>query len=322
MRDAEQVTFGGSGFNRAGHVRGDVDSLAEYRNSPSATAAAFWRGKPLVEHDNTLQIVWLPLDHPLFQSAIDPAIFLGLQGDKPKFAFDISRWTPRDDPAPASMGFLDTTEVTHPLLPVRQKFVGLRNVMALLSPRDAEIAAMAAGNFAWHRAHGFCARCGNKTAISQGGWQRRCAGCGSTHFPRTDPVVIMLVTHGNDLLLGRSPNWPKGMFSLLAGFMEPGETIEAAVRREVHEETKVEIGRVDYLNSQPWPFPASLMIGCRAEALSREITIDPVEIEQAKWMSRAQILEQWTQNDDSLVAARKGAIAHFLIRKWLSDSLR
>ena len=131
----------------------------------------------------------------------------------------------------------------------------------------------------------------------------------------------MLITSGNKVLVGRSPNWPESMYSLLAGFMEPGETIEAAVRREVFEESAVRVGRVGYLASQPWPFPSSLMIGCWGEALSEEIIIDPKEIEHAHWTTREEIMEAWANKSSTLVAARKGAIAHFLIKNWLSDTL-
>jgi len=150
---------------------------------------------------------------------------------------------------------------------------------------------------------------------------RACPDCGARHFPRTDPVVIMLITHGNSVLLGRSPHWPEGMFSLLAGFVEPGETIEAAVRREVWEEAGVRVGAVDYLASQPWPFPASLMFGCRGAALSTEIVLDPVELEAAHWVSRERLMDVFAGRDEAITPARPGAIAHFLLRRWLADRL-
>jgi len=153
------------------------------------------------------------------------------------------------------------------------------------------------------------------------GWQRTCDACGTHHFPRTDPVAIMLVTHGDDVLLGRSPGWPVGMYSCLAGFVEPGEPIEAAVRREVFEETQVRVGRVRYLSSQPWPYPSSLMFGCHGEALSREIRIDPAEIEDARWFSRDELVEAFAGRHPTLKPARKGAIAHFLLWNWLADRL-
>ena len=153
------------------------------------------------------------------------------------------------------------------------------------------------------------------------GWQRSCPDCGGQHFPRTDPVVIMLITRGNSVLMGRSPGWPEGMYSLLAGFVEPGETIEAAVRREVFEEAGIAVGQVTYLASQPWAFPSSLMFGCWGHALSHEITIDPTEIEDAIWVSRDDMLEAFAGQHPILMPARKGAIAQFLLRNWLADTL-
>ena len=157
--------------------------------------------------------------------------------------------------------------------------------------------------------------------MSEGGWQRKCPACGAHHFPRTDPVVIMLITNGNSVLMGRSPQWPEAMYSLLAGFVEPGETIEAAVRREVLEESGVVVGEVRYLSSQPWPFPNSLMFGCQGFATSTEITIDPVEIEDAMWVSREAMMEATAGHNPAMRPARKGSIARFLIERWLADSL-
>ena len=131
----------------------------------------------------------------------------------------------------------------------------------------------------------------------------------------------MLITHGNSVLVGRSPGWPEGMYSLLAGFVEPGETLEAAVRREVLEEAGIPVGQVSYLASQPWPFPASLMFGCRGEALARAITLDPVELEDARWVSREEMATAFAGDHPVLLPARKGAIAQFLLRNWLADTL-
>ena len=190
--------------------------------------------------------------------------------------------------------------------------------MTRLSRRDAEIAATARALFEYHRTHPVCARCGQPTEMSKGGWQRICPSCGRSHFPRTDPVVIMLITCGNDVLVGRSPHWPDGMFSLLAGFIEPGETIENAVRREVKEESDIDVGKVSYLGSQPWAFPASLMIGCHGDALSKNITLDPVELAEAKWVSKEERLATMASKDQGLQAAREGAIAHHLIKNWVA----
>jgi NAD+ diphosphatase len=193
--------------------------------------------------------------------------------------------------------------------------------MGALGPQDAGIAAAAKGIFAWHATHGFCARCGAGTGVADAGWKRVCPACGGQHFPRIDPVVIMLITLGETVLLGRSPAWPPQMYSLLAGFMEPGESIEAAVRRETWEEAGVRVGPVDYLSSQPWPFPSSLMIGCRGLALGREITLDATELEDARWVSREGVLAGLMGKDPEMRPARKGSIARFLLERWLADRL-
>jgi NAD+ diphosphatase len=209
----------------------------------------------------------------------------------------------------------------HPVLNGGEGFAELRGVMTRLDPREAELVVTAKAVLHWHRSHGFCSTCGARSEMTQGGWQRTCPACGAQHFPRTDPVVIMLVTHGNSVLLGRSPGWPEGMFSLLAGFVEPGETIEAAVRREVLEETGVTCGAVSYLASQPWPFPASLMIGARTEALTRDIRLDPEELEAAVWVTREELVQSFAGRHPSIRPSRKGAIAHFILRNWLADRL-
>jgi len=173
----------------------------------------------------------------------------------------------------------------------------------------------------WHQSHRFCSQCGVQSDPTHGGWQRICPSCGAHHFPRSDPVAIMLVTHGNSVLVGRAAQWPAGMFSLLAGYIEPGETIEGAVRREVYEESGVRIGAVEYLASQPWPFPSSLMIGCKAEAISTEISIDPNELEEALWITREDMAAAFAGQHPRLTPARQGAIAQFLLRNWLADRL-
>ncbi|MFT4717380.1 MAG: NAD+ diphosphatase [Paracoccaceae bacterium] len=321
MKFAETVTFGGAGFERAGEHRGDPKRMAEFLANKTAQVLPVWRGKPLMESTETTRLAFLGADHAVFDVASEVPVFLGIENEIPYFAQDISAWVAPPQDADQVGEFIDTSEQNHPELPHDQRFAELRMNMTWLNARDAELAAMAVGVFAWHRSHQYCARCGAKSEISPGGWQRACPACKAQHFPRTDPVVIMLITRGNKVLVGRSPNWPENMYSLLAGFMEPGETVEAAVRREVFEETSVRVGDVGYLASQPWPFPSSLMIGCWGHALSEEIIVDPKEIEDAHWTTREEVLEAWANKSSTLVAARKGAIAHFLIKNWLSDTL-
>ncbi|WP_306113262.1 MULTISPECIES: NAD(+) diphosphatase [unclassified Roseovarius] len=320
MENAETVTFGGSGLDRAAELRGDADALAAAVSAGRAVTILFWRGKPLVADGELAPLTRVTMDHPVVTTS-EPALFLGREEDGTLvFAHDLSAWTPEGLNEAELAQFRDPSEQRHPDLP-DSCFAELRRIMTRLSPRDAELAATAKSVLDWHVSHRFCARCGAESTRVQAGWQRSCNTCGGQHFPRTDPVVIMLITHGNSVLMGRSPGWPEGMYSLLAGFIEPGETIEAAVRREVVEEAGIRVGKVGYLASQPWAFPSSLMIGCAGEALTREITIDPAEIEDARWFPREEILMAFAGEHPILLPARNGAIAHFLLRNWLADTL-
>lgn len=319
MRDAERVTFGGGGgLDRAAAWRVDAARMAALQADPDTGVLPFWRGKPLIAGD---RLGLVRPGHPVLDAAAPDWLFLGVVDGAARFAADLSAWEPSGlDPA-AQGAFFDPTEQHHPGLPDDHRFAELRGAMARLPALDAELAATARGLLEWHRTHGFCARCGARSALSHAGWQRHCPACHAPHFPRTDPVVIMLVTRGNRVLVGRSPGWPEGMYSLLAGFVEPGETVEAAVRREVAEETGVPVGAVRFLASQPWPFPASLMLGCAAEATGDTITVDPAELEDAVWVTREEMVEVMGGRHARLRPARRGAIAHFLLQAWLADRL-
>ncbi len=321
MKHAETVTFGGSGLDRAAELRGKPEELAQALTAPNSRSILLWRSKPLLGGPDRDCLVRLPMDHPVLSLSKSPPIYLGREDDGHCFAYDISSWKPEvlDD---AEFGsFLDQSEQTHPLLASDMAFCEMRVIMTRLNARDAELAATAKAVLSWHRSHRFCAICGHESQMAMGGWQRDCPNCGGHHFPRTDPVVIMLITRGNKVLMGRSPGWPEGMYSLLAGFVEPGETIEAAVRREVLEEAGIRVGAVDYLASQPWAYPSSLMFGCRGEALSDEITVDPVELEDAMWVSREEMMQVFAGSHPLMKPARKGAIAQFILRNWLADTL-
>jgi NAD+ diphosphatase len=321
MRIAETVTFGGSGLDRGGRLRDDAGELALVSADPRARVLPVWRGKPLIAGAGRDALGWLPGDHPVLALAGEARLFLGLDDAGPRFAADISDWTPPELDAAALAAFYDPTEQRHPDLPPDHLFAELRGVMTALSARDAEFAATARALAGWHVSHRFCSNCGAQSAMAEAGWRRTCPACGTHHFPRSDPVVIMLVTRGNRVLLGRSPGWPAGMYSLLAGFIEPGETVEAAVRREVAEETGVRVGAVRYLASQPWPFPSSLMLGCAAEAETDAIAIDPAELEDARWLTREDMVAVLSGANPDVRGARPGSIAHFLIRNWLADRL-
>lgn len=320
MRHAETVTFGGSGLDRATEIRPDADALARAKSDPAARAILLWRGKLLIDGDSSA-LVRLPLDHPILAEGDDDLMLLGRDTGAAVFACNLSAWEPVDLDGAELGQFVDRSIQHHPALPPSQGFAELRANLTRFTTRDAELAATAKAILGWHDSHGFCSRCGARSEIINAGWQRACRDCGAQHFPRTDPVVIMLITHGNSVLMGRSPHWPEGMYSLLAGFVEPGETLEAAVRREVMEESGIPVGAVSYLASQPWPFPASLMFGCRGEALATGITLDPVELEDALWVSREDMALAFAGEHPTIKPARKGAIAQFLLRNWLADTL-
>jgi len=198
----------------------------------------------------------------------------------------------------------------------------LREMWRLLVGLPAEQLALYGGARSlldWHARHRFCARCGQPTVLAKGGWQRDCAACGAQHFPRTDPVAIVLVENGDNLLLGRQARYPPRSYSALAGFIEPGESIEEGVAREVFEEAGVRVREVGYIASQPWPFPSQLMIGCHAVTDDTELTIDRTELEDARWFTRAEVAEAMERGEasSSFVAPLRQAIAHHMLRWWL-----
>ena len=315
MRQEYAIAFAGSGLDRDAARRADAEGLARLLEA-GGRVLPIWRGKPLVVEGGGLG--WVEAASPVLAHA-DKPLFLGMDDGAACFAADISDWSPEAGAEAVQAGFFDPSRQTHPALRQDHGFVELRGVMLTLSAREAELAATAKAVLHWHRSHRHCAVCGAQSEAANAGWQRSCPACGAQHFPRTDPVVIMLVTRGNSALMGRSPGWPEGMYSCLAGFVEPGETLEAAVRREVLEETGIRTGVVRYVASQPWPFPASLMMGFHAEALDGEITIDPAELEDAIWVTREDMVAAMTGTHPRIKPARKGAIAHGLIANWLAD---
>jgi len=232
-------------------------------------------------------------------------IFLGLMNEAPRFGFGI-------DPS--------AIELLKPRNDL--KITDLRSiaVRGLVEAEHLPPLAEAKAMIGWHSRHRFCPNCGTPTQVVQGGWRRDCPNCHVEHFPRTDPVVIMLVVAGERCVLGRSPRFASTMWSCLAGFAEPGEAIEEAVRREVSEEVGIATGRVHYFASQPWPFPMSLMIGCHAEALSNDIVIDHSEIEDARWFDREELkLMLEGRHPDGLTTPPPVAIAHHIILNYVEN---
>jgi NAD+ diphosphatase len=205
------------------------------------------------------------------------------------------------------------------------KIIDLRSiaVQGAVAPEHLPPLAEAKALLGWHLKHGFCSNCGAVTAMTQAGWRRDCPSCKTEHFPRTDPVVIMLPIGNQRCVLGRSPRFPQTMWSCLAGFIEPGESIEEAVRREVLEEVGLSCTRITYFASQPWPFPSSLMIGCHAEAISEKITIDKNEIEEARWFDREELqLMLALKHPQGLTTPPPIAIAHHIIRDFVERGAR
>ncbi|MFG1263663.1 NAD(+) diphosphatase [Xanthobacter aminoxidans] len=250
-----------------------------------------------------------PVFDPLFDRAEaeargrGEALFLGIESDgAPRFAkgFD-----------PALREALEGEGLTVPDLRTIA-------VSGLIAPHHLGPIACGKALRAWHTRHGFCANCGAASRIVDAGWRRDCPSCGAQHFPRTDPVVIMLTARGDRCLLGRQPHFAPGMWSTLAGFVEPGETIEDAVRRETLEEAGVRTGEVRYFATQPWPFPMSLMIGCIAQATSEDLVIDRNELEDARWFGRDEVTLMLTRtHPDGLFVPPPIAIAHHLIRSFI-----
>lgn len=235
-------------------------------------------------------------DHGIRWQAVDEApegewIFLGYQGDQGYAAVMVDRVASELNP------------------------VSLRTLGPSIASDEASLAVHAVGIARWHQTHTHCARCGALTVTAQAGHTRICTSCGTEHFPRTDPAVIMLITDGDDrALLGRQPSWPANRFSTLAGFVEPGETLDDAVRREVKEEAGIEVGAVAYAGSQPWPFPSSLMLGFFGTAISDAITVDADEIAEARWFSRQDITDQTAAGE--LLLPPKVSISRWLVEKW------
>ena len=299
-------TFANNPLNRMSTARSNPEWVADQLAKPGARIVPFWQLKPLIAlaPDGLIHApAWISADRAEnFPGS--GLIFLGMQADGTAcFAKNLAAG---DDDRP------DLHDAIN-------KFVDLRTITPNLNDDDAAILAQARAMMEWHRSHRHCGVCGHATDMRDGGYKRACPDCGREHFPRTDPVVIMLVIDGDRALLGRGHTWPEGRYSALAGFLEPGETFEEAVRREIMEEAAIAVGRVSYHSSQPWPWPMTLMIGCMAEATTTEITIDPNELQDARWFDRDRC--QAALRDDPAAgfsAPPPLAIAHQLLKAWVA----
>ncbi len=301
----EIYCFAGNPLDRASERRRDAAWVRGLLDDPTARILPLRDLRPLTRGGAVPALDWQPVG-PWRELIAQGAtlVLLGLGEGRPHFAIDASG---------AAGLFAEEDEP-----------IDARTLAPLLPSGEAAILAEARSLVDWHARHRFCAQCGSPTRVIAAGWVRRCPECKASHYPRSDPVTIMLAVRGEYGLLGRNRRRPGNRFSCLAGFMEPGETLEECVRREVHEESGVRVGRVRYLACQPWPFPSSLMMGFLCEALSEEITVDPEELAEARWFSReeirAMVARAATGPDDPTQLSVPGpvAIAHQICRRWSS----
>lgn len=284
------VFFTGATLDRADHLRTDAEALVALTRDPGARLLALDGIDPRL--DDQGRLVWTGLAEAAGDAEL---ILLGLADGSPHFAGLMPD---------APDGIFRSTWIFRAL--------------DLMPPAEAAVYAAARSLIDWHRRHGFCARCGAGTDLFRAGWGRRCPSCAAEHFPRVDPVVIMLAEHEGRVLVGRQRPWPARRYSALAGFVEPGESIEEAVARELFEEAGVRVSDIRYVASQPWPFPSQLMIACLATAASDALVVDATEIEDAIWVSRADVAAALEGRDDArFIAPPPYAIAHSLLRGWL-----
>ena len=304
--DSFANVFAGNPLDRASYRRSDEAWVAERLADPDSLALAMWNGKPLVESGKNggVQIAYLATGMAkALAGGAEQMLFLGLWQGTAVFAVDIDSDT---DPADGPLEGLG-------------RFEDLRAIAMTLAPGEAAILATAKSMFEWRRRHRYCSACGAPSDPIEGGWKRVCRTCGTQHFPRTDPVVIMLPVRGERCLLGRQAPWPKGMYSALAGFLEPGESIEEACARELFEEAAVRTTSVRYHSTQPWPYPSSLMIGLIAQIEDGEATADHIEIDEVRWFTRQEARALIAGAVADAKAPGALAIAHQLIKAWAEE---
>jgi len=300
------ISFAGSPLDRENLRRRERAWLEAQQKSPESRYLPLWRLQPLLKRGDERALAWAKREFFEDIEGVPEPVLLGTRDGVAHFAIDVSSVERPDE----SFGIADVAS-----------FEDLRASVALLPAGDAAIAAQARSLVDWHARHGHCAVCGGHTRSVQGGANRVCFDCQAEHFPRTDPVAIAIVVHGDRCMLGRGPGWPETMFSALAGFVEAGENLEEAVRREVFEESGVRVGAVRYVCSQPWPFPSSLMIGCIGLAESEEIAIDHAELDDARWFTRDALRAALEGRRPDLSVPPPFAVAHHLIRAWVEGSL-
>ena len=305
---AFQNVFAGNPLDRSSYQRSNPEWIAGKLADPGSIAMVLWNGKPMVESrkdapkSSQIAYVRAELAGELGGDG-ERLLFMGLWQETAVFALDM------EGPADPADGPLEGLG----------RFEDLRMIALELPPADAAMFATAKAMFEWRRRHRHCANCGQPTEPMDGGWKRFCPSCKVEHFPRTDPVVIMLPVNGERCLLGRQAAWPQSMYSALAGFVEPGESIEEACARELYEEARVVAAKVRYHSTQPWPYPMSLMIGLIAEIEDGEAVADQVELDEVRWFSREEA-RALIRGDHADARAPFGmAIAHQLIKAWAEE---
>lgn len=301
--------FAGNPLDRSQMQRRDQQWLDAQTTDPRSRFLPLWQLNVLIQSDSEPRLGWLSPPE-IKRLEIDvPPVFLGLLDGVAHFAIDVSQLgDPRHE--------LNLDEAW--------RFEESRTAATLLSLAEAGILAQSRSQLDWHRRHQFCSGCGQRTVQGRGGHVRQCMACKAEHFPRTDPVAIMVVSDGDRCLLGQTRGRLSrtGTYSALAGFIDQGESIEEAVRREVQEEAGIEVGTVRYHSSQPWPFPSSLMIGCHAQALTTDIRKDDEEMMDVRWCSRDEVLPALKGENPHLRVPAPIAIAHHLIKAWAEGEVR
>jgi NAD+ diphosphatase len=319
----EGLGFAVDSLDRLSYRREDAGEVARLRARGDARAIVIARDMPALLQTGARLEPLLPMAEIERLGGAQIEALLGVTSERAPVFAALIRDEAVEEQSDSSDGFLDRRVL---VVPGRDdlKLIDLRSIAAggLVPPEEASMLASAKALMHWHARRRFCSNCGARNEVGAAGWRRQCPVCKMQHFPRTDPVVIMLAVDGDACLLGRQPRFPKGMYSALAGFLEPGETIEAAVRREIQEEAGVACGEVRYFASQPWPFPSSLMIGCFAQGLSRALEVDRVELEDARWFPRDEALALLERrHPDGLIAPIPMAIAHHLLKRWAMDGV-
>ena len=302
-----RLGYAASSIERATERRADAAALAALENERHARAYLVASEQVILKNTAAVADPLFTFPEARALGRATEIVFLGLCGSAPRFAIAL-------EPSVAET------------LKMRDEFVlaDLRSIAVRGLVEADHLSALAEGKalLNWHGRHRCCSTCGAATVVVEGGWRRDCPSCKAQHFPRTDPVVIMLAVEGERCVLGRSYRFQAGMWSCLAGFVEPGEAIEDAVRRETREEAGIICGRVRYFASQPWPFPSSLMIGCHAEALSHDIVVDRSELDDARWFEREEVASMLLRcHPDGLTTPPSMAIAYHIIRAWVEEEV-